>query len=58
MRIFCFAHLRRCHYGWASNIHRGEYRLRRHPPLKILDAHPMRHHRRWAKQKISSLFSK
>ena len=55
--IFCFAHFRWCHNGWASNIlsggcrrpprlkyckfhqyfNRGGYRLRRHPPLKILD---------------------
>ena len=35
-------------------FNRGGYRLRRHPPLNILDAHPLWHHRRWAKQKISS----
>ena len=35
---------------------RGGYQIRRHPPLKILDAHPLWHHRRWAKQKISLLF--
>ena len=36
-------------------FNRGGYWLRRqHPPLKILDAHPLLHHRRWAKQKISS----
>ena len=28
--------------------------VRRHPPLKILDAHPLWHHRKWAKQQISS----
>ena len=36
---------------------RGGCRLRRHPPLKILDAHPLWHHRRWAKQKTHLLFS-
>ena len=42
-------------------FNRGGCWLRRHPPLKILDAHPFWHHRRWAKQKIKKshlLFSK
>ena len=32
--------------------------LHQHPPLKILDAHPLWHHWRWAKQKYHLLFSK
>ena len=30
--IFCFAHLRWCHNGWASNILSGGCRHSRHPP--------------------------
>ena len=38
-------------------FNRGGYRLRRHPPLKILVAHPLWHHRRWAKQKNLIFYS-
>ena len=50
--IFCFALLRWHHNGWASNILSGG--CRRTTTIKILDAHPLWHHRRWAKPKISS----
>ena len=50
--IFCFVHLRWCHNGWASNI-----LIVVDPPLKILDAHPLWHHRRWAKQKNLIFYS-
>ena len=30
--IFCFAHLRWCHNGWASNILSGGCRRSRYPP--------------------------
>ena len=35
-------------------FNRDGYWLRQHPPLKILDPHPLRHHQRWTKQKVSS----
>ena len=37
-----------------QHFNRGGYQLGQHPPLKILDAHPLWHHWRWAKQKILS----
>ena len=44
--IFCFAHLRWCHNGWASNI------------LIVVNAQtPLWHHRRWAKQKNLIFYS-
>ena len=35
----------------------GRYWLRRDPPLKILDAHPLWHRRRWAKEKNLIFYS-
>ena len=32
MGFFCFAHLRWCHNGWASNILSGGCRRSRYPP--------------------------
>ena len=43
--IFCFAHLQWCHNGWASNI------------LTVVDAHPLWHHQRWAKQRNLIFYS-
>ena len=42
----------------ASNFNRGGYRLRWHPPLKILDAHPVWHHQDGQNKNSHLLFSK
>ena len=39
--LFCPSSMVWCHNGWASNI---VMVVRRHPPLKILYAHPLSHH--------------
>ena len=54
--IFCFAHLRWCQNGWASNILSGGCQCSPYPPrLKYWLPIHYETIERWAKQKISSL---
>ena len=59
--FFCFAHLRLYHNGWASNTLSGGCRRSLYPPQLNIGCPSImsydQHHRRWAKPKISSLFS-